>query len=299
MRLCRLGNCKESAAGGLVSSGRYSPVPGIRLPGSAHPCPQLSARESRERFSARVCRSFKFRQARLRHPFLPEHAGHAGVRFRIGAAGICAWPGACTCTGAVEKIGTVFPDPPADSVDATDRNHCNSLDVVFQRSVWGGQRSSPATECDRSAGGLACATTFRNGCDHSGRRVEGIPLRPDRCWSPAFRRFRAEMYEALEIDGGTYWHKFRYVTLPHLLPFIFVAVIFRIIQAFAVFDLVFVLTGGGPGEDRDDIGLQLLYFPALHGFWLWIGAGPGACRTAGAHRLDTLHLLLRHYEPGR
>jgi multiple sugar transport system permease protein len=37
------------------------------------------------------------------------------------------------------------------------------------------------------------------------------------------------------------------VTWPHLLPFSFVALIFRIVQAFAIFDLVWVMTGGGPG----------------------------------------------------
>ncbi|MBN2319941.1 MAG: sugar ABC transporter permease [Acidobacteria bacterium] len=34
-----------------------------------------------------------------------------------------------------------------------------------------------------------------------------------------------EMYEAVEIDGGNAWHKFRYVTIPHLRPFIFLALI--------------------------------------------------------------------------
>jgi multiple sugar transport system permease protein len=37
------------------------------------------------------------------------------------------------------------------------------------------------------------------------------------------------------------------VTWPHLLPFTFIALIFRIVQSFAIFDLVYVLTGGGPG----------------------------------------------------
>jgi multiple sugar transport system permease protein len=56
-----------------------------------------------------------------------------------------------------------------------------------------------------------------------------------------------DLYEAIDIDGGSAWAKFRYVTWPHLLPFVFVAMIFRIVQAFAIFDLVWVMTGGGPG----------------------------------------------------
>jgi multiple sugar transport system permease protein len=56
-----------------------------------------------------------------------------------------------------------------------------------------------------------------------------------------------DLYDAIEIDGGGSWSKFRFVTWPHLLPFTFVALIFRIVQAFAIFDLVWVMTGGGPG----------------------------------------------------
>jgi ABC-type sugar transport system permease subunit len=55
-------------------------------------------------------------------------------------------------------------------------------------------------------------------------------------------------YEAIEVDGGGTWATFRYVTMPRLLPFAFVAVIFRLVQASAIFDLVWVLTGGGPGS---------------------------------------------------
>jgi multiple sugar transport system permease protein len=68
-----------------------------------------------------------------------------------------------------------------------------------------------------------------------------------------------EMYEAIEIDGGTAWHKFRYVILPHLLPFVFLALIFRIIQAFAIFDLVYVLTGGGPGGATETVSVYGYY----------------------------------------
>ena len=64
-----------------------------------------------------------------------------------------------------------------------------------------------------------------------------------------------ETYEAMEIDGGGAWHKFRYVTLPHMRPFIFLALIFRIVQAFAVFDLVYVLTGGGPGGATETVSV--------------------------------------------
>jgi trehalose/maltose transport system permease protein len=64
-----------------------------------------------------------------------------------------------------------------------------------------------------------------------------------------------ELHEAVEMDGGGDWAKFKYVTWPHLLPFVFISVIFRIIQAFAVFDLVYVMTGGGPGGGTETVSL--------------------------------------------
>jgi multiple sugar transport system permease protein len=64
-----------------------------------------------------------------------------------------------------------------------------------------------------------------------------------------------DLYEAIEVDGGGAWAKFRHVTWPHLLPFVFVAMIFRIVQAFAIFDLVWVMTGGGPAGTTETISI--------------------------------------------
>jgi multiple sugar transport system permease protein len=64
-----------------------------------------------------------------------------------------------------------------------------------------------------------------------------------------------DQYEAIEVDGGGAWEQFRFVTWPHLLPFVFVAVIFRVVQAFAIFDLVWVMTGGGPGGATETVSI--------------------------------------------
>jgi multiple sugar transport system permease protein len=64
-----------------------------------------------------------------------------------------------------------------------------------------------------------------------------------------------ELYEALEMDGGGPWAKFRYVTWPYLKRFVFIALVFRVIQAFAVFDLVYVMTGGGPGGATETLSV--------------------------------------------
>lgn len=63
------------------------------------------------------------------------------------------------------------------------------------------------------------------------------------------------LYEAARIDGAGRWQQFREITLPLLKPAILVAVLFRALDAFRVFDLVYVLTGGGPGTATEPISL--------------------------------------------
>jgi ABC-type sugar transport system permease subunit len=65
----------------------------------------------------------------------------------------------------------------------------------------------------------------------------------------------SSLYEAARIDGASAWRQFRYVTLPLLRPAILVALIFRTLDAFRVFDLIYALTGGGPGTSTEPIAL--------------------------------------------
>jgi multiple sugar transport system permease protein len=55
------------------------------------------------------------------------------------------------------------------------------------------------------------------------------------------------LYESAEMDGANKWHKFRYITFPSLIPVATVALLIRIIDAARTFDIVWVLTQGGPG----------------------------------------------------
>lgn len=64
-----------------------------------------------------------------------------------------------------------------------------------------------------------------------------------------------ELYEAAAVDGAGWWWRLRHVTLPLLRPAIAVALVFRTLDAFRVFDLVYVLTGGGPGTATEPIAL--------------------------------------------
>jgi multiple sugar transport system permease protein len=64
-----------------------------------------------------------------------------------------------------------------------------------------------------------------------------------------------ELFEASEVDGASGWNTFWRVTLPLLRPTIGIAVLFRVLQAFGIFDLPYVLTGGGPGTSTQSLAI--------------------------------------------
>lgn len=57
-----------------------------------------------------------------------------------------------------------------------------------------------------------------------------------------------ELYEAARLDGAGSWQSFRYVTLPLLAPSTVFLVVMNVIWSFQIFDIVYVMTGGGPGN---------------------------------------------------
>lgn len=64
-----------------------------------------------------------------------------------------------------------------------------------------------------------------------------------------------EMIQAAKIDGAGGWTIFRKITLPLLKPVILVVLIFRTLDAFRVFDAIYVLTGGGPGNTTETLSI--------------------------------------------
>lgn len=56
-----------------------------------------------------------------------------------------------------------------------------------------------------------------------------------------------EYYEAAEVDGANAWARFRYITLPMLMPAIVVVTVLNVLYGLRVFDIVYALTNGGPG----------------------------------------------------
>lgn len=67
----------------------------------------------------------------------------------------------------------------------------------------------------------------------------------------ALQGISKDLYEAAGIDGATGWKKIRYITIPMLTPTTFFVVIMLTIQCFKVFDLIYVMTGGGPGRSTN------------------------------------------------
>jgi multiple sugar transport system permease protein len=65
------------------------------------------------------------------------------------------------------------------------------------------------------------------------------------------------IYEAAEIDRASQWRQFLTITLPMALPFIMLAVLFRGIENFKMFDLVNLLTNGGPGSTTEVASITL------------------------------------------
>jgi ABC-type sugar transport system permease subunit len=63
------------------------------------------------------------------------------------------------------------------------------------------------------------------------------------------------LYEAARVDGASRWTSFLHITLPMLKPALVVALVFRMLDAFRVFDLIYVLTGGGPGTSTEPVAL--------------------------------------------
>jgi ABC-type sugar transport system permease subunit len=71
----------------------------------------------------------------------------------------------------------------------------------------------------------------------------------------ALQNIPDDLYQAASIDGASPWRQTLHITLPLLRPALLVALIFRTLDAFRVFDLVYAMTGGGPGTSTEPIAL--------------------------------------------
>jgi multiple sugar transport system permease protein len=80
-----------------------------------------------------------------------------------------------------------------------------------------------------------------------------------------------EPFEAVYVDGASSWRTFWDITFPMLLPVSIGAIVLRSIEAFKMFDIVFFITGGGPGNTTSTLTLSG-YFTALRSGVMGYGA---------------------------
>jgi multiple sugar transport system permease protein len=65
------------------------------------------------------------------------------------------------------------------------------------------------------------------------------------------------LYEAAEVDRASFWRKFTSITFPYIRGLLLLALLFRTIEAFKLFDVVFILTEGGPGTSTETISIYV------------------------------------------
>lgn len=62
-----------------------------------------------------------------------------------------------------------------------------------------------------------------------------------------------DVYEAARVDGASAWQAFRRITLPLLRPALMVTLVFRTLQTFLIFDVIYIMTSGGPGNSTETV----------------------------------------------
>jgi ABC-type sugar transport system permease subunit len=96
-----------------------------------------------------------------------------------------------------------------------------------------------------------------------------------------------ELYESADIDGASSIRKYYYITLPLIRPFILMGLIFTTLQTINVIDIIYVMTGGGPGEATE---IFTLYNYKVFFQYLDFGLG-GAMAVIGVTVIGLLILI--------
>jgi multiple sugar transport system permease protein len=96
-----------------------------------------------------------------------------------------------------------------------------------------------------------------------------------------------DIYEAAEVDGSSGWSTFWRITVPLLRPTLALAVMFRVLQAFGLFDLPFVMTNGGPGTATTSLAIL-----GYHAMFQYLEFGTGAAVATTTALLVLLGCLI-------
>ena len=74
----------------------------------------------------------------------------------------------------------------------------------------------------------------------------------------ALQSIPADYLEAAKMDGANGWQRFRHIILPMIMPAVNVNILFSLIYGLKMFDLILILTGGGPGHETESFGTLIL-----------------------------------------
>jgi multiple sugar transport system permease protein len=108
------------------------------------------------------------------------------------------------------------------------------------------------------------------------------------------------LYEAAEIDRASPWRRFRTITLPYIRSLLLLALLFRTIETFKIFDVPYVLTEGGPGSSTETVSVYL-FRVAFNYFQTGRATALGYIVLFGVIVLTSLYLYAiraRRSEPG-
>lgn len=103
-----------------------------------------------------------------------------------------------------------------------------------------------------------------------------------------------DVYKQAMVDGTTFYQRFFKITLPLLKPVLIVALLFRTIDAMRIFDLIYVLTGGGPGGSTTSLSLYAYKFFLAGDFGY--GSSVSVVIFLIAFGLSILYIKLGHFK---
>jgi multiple sugar transport system permease protein len=125
----------------------------------------------------------------------------------------------------------------------------------------------------------------------------GFPFVMISYWA-ALQGIPAEQYEAARVDGASGWQAFRYVTLPHLAAITKVMVVLRLIWTVTFFDIVWLITRGGPGGATEHWPIWI-YQESMGFFRFGRGAALAVLLAAILAAISAAYVALLRREAGR
>ena len=96
-----------------------------------------------------------------------------------------------------------------------------------------------------------------------------------------------EPHEAAAMDGATGWQALRYITIPIMRPIIMLAILFRLIDVIKIFDIIFVLTGGGPGSATEALSIHAYRLGFYQTGWIGRASATGVILAVVATIVST------------